>query len=212
MRKNIFVIGIAGGSGSGKTTIAMALQKQLQTTFGLLSLDSYYHANSQLSLKDRQNINFDHPQSFDIQLLLQHLEDLRHQKPIQIPSYSYIEKTRLPETIVMYPPETLLIEGLYVLYFESLRKELDLKIFIESSENLMLERIEARDTFERAWTTDEIRTRFKKVVLPMYRQLNQPTKQFADIIIQNQTEKIEGSLLDPILQAILKHNKKHKHA
>lgn len=180
----MLVIGIAGGSGSGKTTVVNALVNRLKERVVVIPQDSYYKDSSHLPMEERQSINFDHPDAIDFKLLCSQLKDLREGKTIEQPVYSYITCSRSKtETITVEPADVIIIEGILVFSCEELRKQMDIKIFVDADDDDRLMRVISRDIIERGKTIETVIERYTKTVKPMYLQFIEPSKRYADIII-----------------------------
>lgn len=180
----MLVIGIAGGSGSGKTTVVRALTEQLNEKVVVLPQDSYYKDSSHLPLEERQKVNFDHPSSIDFQLLVDQLAQLKEGKTIEQPVYSYLTCSRSKtETVTVTPAEVIIIEGILIFTCAELREQMDIKIFVDADDDDRLMRIMVRDIEERGRDMEAVMSRYSKVVKPMYLQFIEPSKRYADIII-----------------------------
>jgi len=198
----MLVIGIAGGTGSGKTTVVKKLVEQLPLgEVAVLSQDSYYKDNSHLPLEERQKINFDHPNSIEFDLLRKHLLQLKNGEAIQEPIYSYLTCTRQEETKFVEPKEVVIVEGILVLTNEELRKLFDIKIFVYADDDDRLGRVINRDILERGRSVDKVLERYSKSVKPMHLQFIEPSKSFADIIIpQGGHNKVAIEILSTIIE------------
>lgn len=180
----MLIIGIAGGSGSGKTTVVNKLTERLKEKVVVIPQDSYYKDSSHLSEEERQQLNFDHPDSIDFDLLYQHLKALKEGKSIEQPVYSYITCSRSKtETITVHPAEVIIIEGILIFTCAKLRKQMDIKIFVDADDDDRLMRVMARDIIERGKTVETVIERYSKTVKPMFLQFIEPSKRYADIII-----------------------------
>lgn len=180
----MIIIGIAGGTGSGKTTVVKKILKSLpKNDVALLPLDSYYKDSSHVPVEERQNINFDHPNAFDWDLLSKHVAMLRRGEAIEQPIYSYITCTRQEETIHIEPKEVILIEGILALSDKKLCKQMDLRIFVDADPDERLIRVIQRDVIERGRTAEAVMERYIKVLKPMHLEFIEPAKRFADLII-----------------------------
>jgi len=178
------IIGIAGGTGSGKTTVVRKIAESLPPHYvAVVPLDSYYNDTSDLTVEERRAINFDHPDAFDWKLLQEHIRKLRNGEAVEQPTYSYIENNRLPETIHVEPRPVIIIEGIMTLLNKKLRDLMDLKIFVDTDPDERLIRNIQRDTVERGRTVDMVIDRYLKVLKPMHEQFIEPTKKYADLII-----------------------------
>ena len=180
----MLIIGIAGGSGSGKTTVVQKLTEILKEKVVVIPQDSYYKDSSHLSPEERQNLNFDHPDSIDFELLYQHLKALKEGKTIEQPIYSYITCSRSKtETITVHPADVIIIEGILIFTCAKLRKQMDIKIFVDADDDDRLMRVMARDIIERGKTVETVIERYSKTVKPMFLQFIEPSKRYADVII-----------------------------
>ena len=187
------IIGIAGGTGSGKTTVVKKIASALPPhCAAVVPLDSYYNDTTDLTDEERKAINFDHPDAFDWKLLTRQLNDLRSGKAIEQPTYSYILSNRLPETIHVEPKPVIIIEGIMTLIDKKLRNMMDLKIFVDTDPDERLIRNIERDTIDRGRTVSMVVDRYRKVLKPMHEQFIEPTKRYADLIIPQGGENITG--------------------
>ncbi len=182
----MIIIGIAGGTGSGKTTVVRKIVESLpKDSVAVIPQDSYYNDQSDMRLEERKKTNFDHPDAFDWTLFGQQIAELRHGRAIEQPTYSYLVCTRLPETIHVEPKEVIIVEGIMSLYDKGLRNLMDLKVFVETSPDERLLRVITRDTVERGHPLEMLIDKYRNVLKPMHDQFIEPTKQFADIIVPN---------------------------
>ncbi len=182
----MLILGIAGGTGCGKTTVVNQIVDQLpENEVAVISQDSYYNDLSHLSREERAKINFDHPNSIDFDLLITHLEQLRQGQTIETPIYSFVEETRLDETISTSPKKVMIVEGILVLSNPLLRDMFDIKIYVHADSDERLIRRLQRDIRERGHDLDKVLTRYQTAVKPMHEQFIEPSKEFADIIIPN---------------------------
>lgn len=180
----MLTIGIAGGSGSGKTTVVQAITRQLKENVVVIPQDSYYKDSSHLPLQERQKVNFDHPDSIDFRLLNEQLKMLKDGQPIEQPVYSYLTCSRSrTETVTVRPAEVIIIEGILIFTCPELREQMDIKIFVDADDDDRLMRVMARDILERGKTVETVIERYTKTVKPMYLQFIEPSKRYADIII-----------------------------
>ena len=180
----MLIIGIAGGTGSGKSTVVKKIIENLpQDEIVLLPQDSYYKDNGHVPGEERQSINFDHPDAFDWPLLSQQVAMLQAGKSIEQPTYSYLTCTRQPETIHIEPRDIVLIEGILALADPDLRKSMDLKVFVDADPDERLIRVIQRDVIERGRSAEAVMERYVRVLKPMHQQFIEPCKRYADLII-----------------------------
>lgn len=180
----MLIIGIAGGSGSGKTTVVNAIVEQLKDRVVVIPQDSYYKDSSHLTEEEKRYMNFDHPDSIDFKLLTNQLKQLKEGESIEQPVYSYITCSRSrTETITVNPAEVIIIEGILIFTCPELRKQMDIKLFVDADDDDRLMRVMARDILERGKTVETVIERYTKTVKPMYLQFIEPSKRYADIII-----------------------------
>lgn len=180
----MIIIGIAGGTGSGKTTVVKRIIESLSADeAAVLPLDSYYKDSSMVPVEERQNINFDHPNAFDWELLSEHIAMLRKGQPIEQPVYSYLTCTRQKETVHVEPRKVVIIEGILALSDRKLCKQMDLRIFVDADPDERLIRVIQRDVLERGRTAEAVMERYVKVLKPMHLEFIEPAKRVADLII-----------------------------
>ena len=205
----MMVIGIAGGSGSGKTTVVRALTEQLNEKVVVLPQDSYYKDSSWLPLEERQKVNFDHPDSIDLPLLVSQLQQLKEGKTIEQPVYSYLTCSRSKtETITVTPAEVIIIEGILIFTCAELRQQMDIKIFVDADDDDRLMRVMTRDIRERGRDMAAVMERYSRVVKPMYLQFIEPSKRYADIIIpQGGHNKVAIEVIAATIEKALKQKK-----
>jgi len=180
----MIVIGIAGGSGSGKTTVVNKIIKRIcKNNLAIIPQDSYYYDSSNIPLEDRKKINFDHPNAIEFSLLIDHIKQLKAGKSIEQPSYSYITCTRGENTVHVDPKEVIIVEGILVLTNPELRDLMDIKVFVDADGDDRLARIILRDMVERGRTAEAALNHYSSTVKPMHLQFIEPSKRFADLII-----------------------------
>ena len=187
------IIGIAGGTGSGKTTVVKKIVEALPPhSVAVVPLDSYYNDTTDLTDEERRQINFDHPDAFDWKLLHKQISMLKKGEAIEQPTYSYVLSNRLPETVLVEPKPVIIIEGIMTLVDRKLRNMMDLKIFVDTDSDERLIRNILRDVMERGRTVDMVLNRYLEVLKPMHEQFIEPTKKYADIIIPQGGENMKG--------------------
>ena len=187
------IIGIAGGTGSGKTKVVKNIVNALPPHYvAVVPLDSYYNDTSEMTEEERHAINFDHPDAFDWKLLAKHVNDLRNGIAIEQPTYSYLLCNRLKETIHVEPKPVIIIEGIMTLLNKRLRDIMDLKIFVDADPDERLIRNIQRDTIDRGRTVSMVVERYLEVLKPMHEQFIEPTKRYADLIIPQGGENEKG--------------------
>lgn len=180
----MLIIGIAGGTGSGKTTVVQQIVEELpKNEVCVISQDSYYLDTSDLSYEERVKINFDHPKSIDFELLVHHLQELRKGNSVQQPVYSFIEHNRTGETVLTHPKKVIIVEGILILTHPEIRELFDVKLFVHADSDERLIRRLRRDISERGRDLNEVLSRYQSNLKPMHDQFIEPTKEFADIII-----------------------------
>jgi uridine kinase len=180
----MLIIGIAGGTGSGKTTVVQKIQEILSPNeVAIIPQDAYYKDNSHLPLEKRLELNFDHPDSLDFDLLVAHIKELRKGHSIEQPIYSYLTCSRSKETIHVVPAHVIIVEGILIFSCMELRKCMDIKVFVDADADDRLSRVICRDIMERGRSVDKVLQRYEAVVKPMHLQFIEPTKRYADIIV-----------------------------
>lgn len=182
--RNITVIGVAGGTGSGKSTLV----KRLQTTFEgkdvvTLSHDYYYKGYPDLTYEERTKLNYDHPQSFDTDMMVQHLNALKNGLPVERPVYSFVEHNRLMETVTVMPSRVLIVEGILIFENKELRDLMDMKVFVDTDADIRLSRRLIRDVKHRGRTMESVVEQYINTVKPMHEEFVEPSKKYADVII-----------------------------
>ena len=193
MATDMTIIGIAGGTGSGKSTVVRKIVEALPPHHvAVVPLDSYYNDTTGMTEEERRAINFDHPDAFDWKLLIKQVNDLRNGLTIEQPTYSYILCNRLSETITVEPKPVIIIEGIMTLLNKKLREMMDLKIFVDCDPDERLIRNIQRDTIDRGRTVTMVMERYIEVLKPMHEQFIEPTKRYADVIIPQGGENEKG--------------------
>ena len=189
----VTIIGIAGGTGSGKTTVVKKIVEALPPHHvAVVPLDSYYNDTTEMTEEERRAINFDHPDAFDWKLLIKQINELREGHAIEQPTYSYLICNRLPETIHVEPKPVIIVEGIMTLINKKLRDMMDIRIFVDCDSDERLIRNIERDTVERGRDLQTVLDRYRKVLKPMHDQFIEPTKRYAHIIIPEGGDNVKG--------------------
>jgi uridine kinase len=201
---SMLIIGIAGGTGSGKTTVVNKIIARLkEKDITILSQDAYYRDNSDLPLEERQKINFDHPDALEFELLCENIRKLKKGETVEQPIYSYLTCTRAAETTKIIPRKAIIVEGILCLWPKELRKLMDIKIFVDCEADVRLSRVIQRDIMERGRDVHAVLKRYEETVRPSHLQFIEPTKRYADIIVpEGGSNKVA---IDIITQYIEKH-------
>jgi len=209
----MLIVGIAGGTGSGKTTVVRKLMKVLpEDQVVVMPQDAYYKDNGHLPLEERQKINFDHPDSVEFSLLINHLQELKKGNPVNMPVYSYLTCLRSPDSVLIKPSMVVLVEGILILCDSGLRDILDIKVFVDADADDRLGRVIERDIEERGRNVQMVLERYHKTVKPSHLQFIEPSKRYADIIIPGGGENQVGiEVLVTIIERHL-HIKNSNHA
>jgi uridine kinase len=180
----MLVVGITGGTGSGKTTVVNRILEQLpEDKVAILPQDAYYKDKSGLRMEDRQELNYDHPDAVEFSLLIEHLAHLKAGEAVERPIYSYVTFSRSEETILIEPRPVTILEGILILSSEELRKLIDIKVYVDADADDRLSRVISRDIRERGWSVNKVLERYDKTVKPMHLQFIEPSKRYADIIV-----------------------------
>jgi len=203
------LMGIAGGTGSGKTTVAKAIRRQLsEEEVVIISHDMYYRDNSHLSMDEREKINYDHPDALDNDLLIKQLKELRGGKIIQRPIYSFTSHTRLNETVPIKPADVIIVEGILVLAHPELRNILDIKIYVDTDPDVRFIRRLSRDIKERGRSVQSVIDQYLNIVRLMHMEFVEPSKRYADIILpEGGFNKVAVDLIITKIRSILNENR-----
>lgn len=200
---NIIVIGIAGGSGSGKTTLMKNLIARFGDDVTVLSHDNYYRPYDDLSIEQRKAINWDHPDAFDTEMMIEHLRELKAGHAIECPNYDYTNYARCTETTHLEPTKVILVEGILIFENKQLCSLMDIKIFVDTDADVRLIRRIRRDVAKRGRSLDSVLTQYLSTVKPMHEQFVQPSRQYADIVVLEGGHNLVA--LDMIIQRIRSH-------
>ncbi len=207
----MLIVGIAGGSGSGKTTVVRKLMEVLaDDQVVMIPQDAYYKDNSHLPLEERQKINFDHPDSVEFSLLIDHLKELKKGNPVNMPIYSYLTCLRSEDSVLIQPATVVVVEGILILCDSGLRDVFDIKVFVDADADDRMGRIIKRDIEERGRNVNMVLERYYKTVKPSHLQFIEPSKRYADIIIpEGGDNKVGIDILVTIIEKHLKKNSSH---
>ena len=181
--KDIFVIGIAGGTGSGKTTITRDIEKSLGSNVTVITHDSYYKAHHDMTYDERTLLNYDHPDAYDTDMLVEHLAALKRGEDIECPVYDFKIHDRSEETITIKPSRVIIVEGILVFHSEALRNLMDVKVFVDTDADVRILRRIVRDVKERKRSLDSVINQYLGTVKPMHEAFVEPSKRYADVII-----------------------------
>ena len=200
------IIGVAGGSASGKSTLVRKLQEAfVDEHVTTLCHDFYYKAHDELSLEERSQLNYDHPHYFDTDMMIEHIRQLKQGKSIQRPVYSFTDHNRLPQTVLVQPAKVLILDGILILENKELRELMDVKVFVDTDDDVRLARRLVRDVQERGRDMNSVLKQYFSTVKPMHRDFVEPSKRYADIIIpEGGMNPVALSLLVENIHSILK--------
>ena len=205
MSENVCIVGIAGGTASGKTTIVRKIKEKFGDDIAVINHDSYYKAHDDLSYEDRSRLNYDHPASFDTDLMIEDVKKLRNNEAIDMPVYDYTIHNRSDATVHVVPKKVIILEGILILESKELRDLMDIKVFVDTDADERLMRRIRRDMQERARSIESILTQYRETVKPMHEQFVEPSKKYADIIIPRGGENTTGiSILQEHLNLMMK--------
>ncbi len=200
----ICIVGIAGGSASGKTTIVNLIKESFGDDIVVISHDSYYKKHDDLSFDERTRLNYDHPSSFDTELMIEDVKKLKNNEEIDVPVYDYTVHNRSDQTIHVVPKKVIIIEGILILENPELRDLMDIKVYVETDADERLMRRIQRDINERARSVDSVLTQYRQTVKPMHDRFVEPSKKYADIIIPRGGENKTGiNILTEHLKSML---------
>ena len=204
MNDKICIVGVAGGTASGKTTIVRKIKERFGDDIVVINHDSYYKAHDDLSYEDRSRLNYDHPESFDTDLMIQDIKKLKNNEAIDMPVYDYTIHNRADSTVHVVPKKVIIVEGILILENRELRDLMDIKVFVETDADERLMRRIRRDMIERARSIESILAQYSETVKPMHEQFVEPSKKYADIIIPRGGENTTGiSILQEHLNLML---------
>lgn len=200
---NIIVIGIAGGSGSGKTTLMKNLIARFQDDVTVLSHDNYYRPYDELPLEERRKVNYDHPDAFDTEMMIEHLKQLKAGQPIECPIYDYTTYSRSAETTRIEPRKVILVEGILIFENKALCSQMDIKIFVDTDADVRLIRRIKRDVAKRGRSLESVLTQYLSTVKPMHEQFVEPSKKNADLVVLEGGKNLVA--LEMIIDRIQRH-------
>ena len=200
---NIIVIGLAGGSDSGKTTLMKNLIARFQDDVTVLSHDNYYRPYDELTIEERRKVNYDHPDAFDTEMMNEHLKLLKAGKPIQCPIYDYTTYSRSAETTLVEPRKVILVEGILIFENKALCEQMDIKIFVDTDADVRLIRRIKRDVAKRGRSLDSVLTQYLSTVKPMHEQFVEPSKKNADLVVLEGGKNLVA--LEMIIDRIQRH-------
>ena len=207
MSNKVCIVGIAGGTASGKTTIVRRIKEKFGDDIVVINHDSYYKAHDDLSYEDRSRLNYDHPESFDTDLMIADIKKLKQNQPIDMPVYDYTIHNRADSIVHVTPKKVIIVEGILILENKELRDLMDIKVFVDTDADERLMRRIRRDMVERARSIESILTQYRETVKPMHEQFVEPSKKYADIIIPRGGENLtEISILQEHLNLVIMQN------
>ena len=181
--KQVSVVGIAGGTASGKSTIVSYIKEFFKDDIELICHDSYYKANDDKTMEERQNLNYDHPSSFETKRMIEDIKKLKAGQEVEVPVYDYTNHTRSSETVLAHPKKVIIVEGILIFEDPELRDLMDIKVFVDTDADERLMRRILRDTKERGRSVESVLSQYVTTVKPMHEQFVEPSKKYADIII-----------------------------
>ncbi|WP_284013993.1 uridine kinase [Halobaculum litoreum] len=195
-----FVVGIAGGTGAGKTTVSRLITESVSDSVTRIPLDNYYRDLSHLELAEREQVNYDHPEAFEWDLLRDHLETLLSGGDVEMPQYDFEVHNRKPETLTVEPTDVIVVEGILALYDEAINDMLDLRLYVETDADVRILRRIERDVVQRGRDLEGVIDQYLSTVKPMHEQFIEPTKKHADLIIPEGANRMAINLLEEKLQ------------
>ncbi len=182
--KNVIVIGVAGGTGSGKSTLVKRLQEAFAgDDVATLCHDYYYKAHPELTYEERTQLNYDHPQAFDTGMMVEHIRALKSNVPVERPVYSFVEHNRAAETVLVKPSKVIIVDGILIFENRELRELMDIKVFVDTDADIRLARRILRDVRERGRSMESVIGQYTSTVKPMHEEFVEPSKRYADVII-----------------------------
>ena len=205
--QNVIVIGIAGGTGSGKSTMIDKIKEEFHDNITLLSHDFYYKRHDELTYEERTKLNYDHPDSIETELMIEHIRQLCQWKSIERPVYDFTIHNRVDETVEVHPSKVVVVEGILIFENQELRDLCDIKVFIDTDADVRILRRILRDVSERGRTLDSVITQYLTTVKPMHEQFVEPSKKYADIIVpEGGYNRVALEMLNERIHSLLKKN------
>ena len=203
--QNVIVIGIAGGTGSGKSTMIQKIKEEFHDNITILSHDFYYKRHDQLTYEERTKLNYDHPDAIETDLMIEHVCQLRQWKTVKRPVYDFTIHNRVDETVEVYPAKVVVVEGILIFENQELRDLCDIKVFIDTDADVRILRRILRDVSERGRTLDSVITQYLTTVKPMHEQFVEPSKKYADIIVpEGGYNRVALEMLNERIHSLLK--------
>jgi uridine kinase len=200
---DMLVIGIAGGTASGKTTLTRSLAERFSGELTIIEHDSYYRAYHELTYEERTKLNYDHPDIYETELLVEHLGALRQGRSVEVPVYDYPTYDRSDKTTTVEPTPVVIVEGIMILADEALRDQMDIKVFVDADADVRILRRVLRDATERGRSLQSVINQYLATVKPMHEQFVEPSKRYADIVVPSGTESDQSVALD-MLEALIR--------
>jgi uridine kinase len=200
---DMLVIGIAGGTASGKTTLTRSLAERFSGELTIIEHDSYYRAYHELTFEERTKLNYDHPDIYETELLVEHLGALRQGRSVEVPVYDYPTYDRSDKTTTVEPTPVVIVEGIMILADEALRDQMDIKVFVDADADVRILRRVLRDATERGRSLQSVIDQYLATVKPMHEQFVEPSKRYADIVVPSGTESDQSVALD-MLEALIR--------
>ena len=205
----VTVIGVAGGTGSGKSTLVKRLQEAFRgDDVVTLCHDYYYKAHPELTYEERTKLNYDHPQAFDTQMMVDHIKALKENVPIEHPVYSFVEHNRMPETVSVKPSKVIIVDGILIFENKELRDLMDIKVFVDTDADIRLARRILRDVCDRGRTMQSVISQYTQTVKPMHEEFVEPSKKYADVIIpEGGFNSVAVEMLIQNIRSLIENNK-----
>mgnify|MGYP000138050030 CR=1 FL=1 len=205
---DVIVIGVAGGTGSGKTTLVKALVNRFGDNITVLSHDNYYKRHDELTYEERTKLNYDHPQAFDTEMLVEHIKALKNNVPIEHPVYSFVDHDRTGETVCVKPSKVIIVDGILIFENRELRELMDIKVYVDTDADIRLARRILRDVCERGRTMQSVITQYTSTVKPMHDEFVEPSKKYADVIIpEGGFNSVAVTMLIQNIRSLIERNK-----